>query len=151
MTFEAAFEYANKNVPRGSVCAVANADIYFDDSIREAVAHARHDTVYALLRWDVSPVDGTAVLKPQIDSQDSWVFQTPVRIAADGEMGFEIGRLRSDNRIAAIFLDTVQYRVVNNPLDIKTFHLQNETDRPGRTNAEQVPGKFTMLRLTLGW
>ena len=89
--------------------------------------------MYALLRWDVSPVDGTAVLKPRIDSQDSWVFQTPVRIAADGEMGFEIGRLRSDNRIAAIFLDTVQYRVVNNPLDIKTFHLQNETDRPGRT------------------
>ena len=66
-------------------------------------------------------------------------------------MDFEIGRLRSDNRIAATLMDSVHYRVVNNPMHIQTFHLQNETDRPGRTNAEQVPGRFTMLRLSIGW
>ena len=150
LTFDAAFHYLNNHVPLGSICAVTNADIYFDNSLSAVFGNLRRDTVYALLRWDALP-DGTAVLRPRIDSQDTWIFHTPVRIANDKEMDFEIGRLRSDNRIAATFMEVVNYRVVNNPLHIKTFHLQNETDRPGRTNAEQIPGRFSMLRIRLGW
>ena len=111
-------------MPHGSICAVANADIYFDDSLVEILEKLRRDTVYALLRWDASP-DGSAVLKPRIDSQDTWIFHSPVRIARNKGMDFEIGRLRSDNRIAATLIDA-NYRVVNNPLHIKTFHLRKK-------------------------
>jgi hypothetical protein len=40
LTFQAAFDYANSNLS-GEVCALANADIYFDETLR-AVRDARN-------------------------------------------------------------------------------------------------------------
>ena len=147
LTFQGAFEYCNVYLS-GHVCSVANADIYFNDaSIQNLLPQMKRRTVYATVRWDVAPSKTTekSTLSPRIDSQDSWIFQSPMKVT---DIGFEIGRLRSDNRIAAQLMEA-QYRVINNPWVVITHHLQSTELRPGRTNVEQIPGKTTNVLLTM--
>ena len=82
-----------------------------------------------------------------IDSQDTWTFQSPVQVNG---IGFEVGRLRSDNRIAAQLMAS-NYRVINNPFVFKTHHLQMTEKRPGRTNQEQIPGRTSNVLLSVGF
>ena len=141
LTFAAAFHYANQHL-QGHVVTVANADIYFEQhSISNVISKIQPRTVYATLRWEHN-----SMLKPRIDSQDSWIFQAPVHVK---NVTFEIGRLRSDNRIAAE-LEHSNYRVVNNPFVVRTFHIQSEQKRPNRTNQEQIPGRTTHVLLQMG-
>ena len=148
LKFSRAFAYAARHLA-GHTCAVANADLYFDQaSLQASLSRLKQDTVYALLRWDVLP-DRSSVLRPRTDSQDAWVFASPLRVAPHAT-AFQIGRLRSDNRLAAALQDA-GYRVINNPWQIKTLHLHVEQARPGRTNLEQVPGRFTNLPLGFGY
>ena len=135
LTFESAFNYAN-TVLKGQVCSIANADIYYDHSIVDLMQNMKPNTVYATLRWDAK-TNASSILMPRIDSQDTWTFQSPVQVNG---IDFEVGRLRSDNRIAAQLMAS-NYRVINNPFVFKTHHLQMTEKRPGRTNQEQIPGR----------
>jgi hypothetical protein len=141
LTFDYAFNYCNKYISKGHICCVTNADIYFNDqSINNMIPKIKNETVYATLRYEN---DGQ--LLPRIDSQDSWIFKSPIYI---NNIHFEIGRLRSDNRIASQIIDS-KYRIINNPFVIHTHHLQSNDNRPGRTNIEQIPGKTTNILLNM--
>ena len=143
LTFARAFEYARDHL-YGQICSVANADIYYDDiSIKTLLQRRKRNTVYATLRWE----EEKNHLPFRIDSQDTWTFQSPLKV---NDVDFEIGRLRSDNRIAAQLLD-VGYRVINNPFLFKTYHVQATEKRPGRTNREQIPGKIAHLLMSTGY
>ena len=141
LTFEYAFQYASEHLS-GLVCSVTNADIFFDSTVEIAILKLKNNTVYASLRWESGPL-----LLPRIDSQDVWTFRSPIQVqGAD----FELGRLRSDNRLGAQLLES-NYRVINNPFDLKVHHLQASNKRPGRTNEEQIPGRTSNIVLHVGF
>ena len=145
LTFQTAFAYANQYLPSGSVAVLANSDIGFDDTIAHASKIAEN-VVYAMLRWEFSNPDGTARLEPRVDSQDVWIFQTPLRMDLDG-LDFYLGQPRCDNRLAAAFVEQ-GLKVENPAFRIRTYHHQKNTNR-AYTNDDHVPGAIKMVKLTI--
>ena len=80
----------------GKVVALANADIYFDDSLALVETIDLDDKLLCLSRWDVQ-ADGSARLFERSDSQDAWIFRAPIRAFP---CDFQLGQLGCDNRLA---------------------------------------------------
>jgi len=95
LTYEAVFEYANNNLAGWRVIA-ANADIYFDGTLRHLRTCDLTSTLLCLSRWDVQP-DGSSRFFEHDWSQDAWIFDAPIR-PFRGD--FHLGLLGCDNRIA---------------------------------------------------
>jgi hypothetical protein len=95
LTYRAVFDYAN-GFPAGTQVAVANADIYFDVTVRRAAAEDLTDRMMCLSRWDVQD-DGSLSFFDHPASQDAWIFQTPLRAFA---CDFPLGVPGCDNRLA---------------------------------------------------
>jgi hypothetical protein len=146
LTFSAAFHYANTEL-RGRLVALVNADIYFDESLYRVLYAARHhrveasafdtvrlmegtadsksswiphrfpnNTVLALLRWQHDTA-GTISLTLRTDSQDAWLFQSPVPEVLVSASDFPLGVPRCDNRLAFLF-HRLGYRILNPAFDI---------------------------------
>ena len=132
-------------MPKGSIAVLANSDIGFDEPIVYA-SRVTENVVYALLRWEFSNSDGAARLEPRIDSQDVWIFQTPLKMDMKG-LNFYLGQPRCDNRLAAVFSE--QGVAVENPaFRIRSYHHQKSKDR-AYTNDDHVPGAIKMVKLTM--
>jgi hypothetical protein len=95
LTYQGVFEYANGHLAGRRVIA-ANADIYFDGTLRHLRMCDLSSTLLCLSRWDVQP-DGSSRFFEHDWSQDAWIFETPIR-AFPSE--FHLGLLGCDNRIA---------------------------------------------------
>ena len=72
------FDWANRNLPGNNVI-IANADIYFDDSLALLASIDLRDMLLCLSRWDVC-ADGSAHLFEYAYSQDAWIFRSPYSI-----------------------------------------------------------------------
>ena len=94
-TFSDFFGWANQHLA-GKVVAVANADIYFDDSVALLNTIDLGGKFLCLSRWDVLP-DGSTRLFERDDSQDAWIFKAPIRPL---ECDFQLGQPGCDNRLA---------------------------------------------------
>ncbi|KAF0218738.1 MAG: methyltransferase/glycosyl transferase fusion [Geobacteraceae bacterium] len=122
LTFEKAFQYANQ-FQSHDFWMLANADIYFDESLLHLQEANLDNSIFALTRHDVQK-DGSIKLVDAAyahGSQDAWIFKTPVpldRIFA----GFCLGIPGCDNRIAYEFV-RAGYYVINPSLKIIIRHL----------------------------
>jgi hypothetical protein len=114
MTFSDAFAFANDNL-NGSVIAVANSDIYFDQSLSvlaEMNTDKLSNTLLALSKWNTDN-NGALTLQLRVDSQDAWIFHSPLtNDSIISSSPFFLGLPRCDNRIAQIF-QSCGYRVIN--------------------------------------
>jgi hypothetical protein len=114
------FDYANRSL-RGKVVAIANADVFFDDSL-ELLRHRDFaGGVFALTRHNVRPSVGWngRVWERNYGSQDAWIFRTPLpTIRNDLRMGW----FGCDGRLARE-LQQAGIRVTNPSVDIKAWHL----------------------------
>jgi len=89
------FAHANEHL-RGRRVIIANADIYFDETLARLEGHDLAGRLLCLSRWDVQP-DGSVRFFDHPSSQDAWVFQAPIReFACD----FHLGLPGCDNRLA---------------------------------------------------
>ena len=95
LTYQGVFEYANGCLAGRRVIA-ANADIYFDGTLRHLHTCDLTSTLLCLSRWDVQP-DGSSRFFEHDWSQDAWVFDAPIRPFPSD---FHLGLLGCDNRIA---------------------------------------------------
>jgi len=134
LTYKRAFEYAG-SIDGDVVWLLANADIYFDDSLRHLDDISLKNVMYALSRHDILP-DGTNKFIDEEyahGSQDVWIFKTPLNLA---EMftDFNLGVPGCDNRIAYEIIKA-GYLLVNPGKIIKCYHLDltKETDIVKRT------------------
>lgn len=116
------------------IVGYANADIFFDETIRELWNIDLRDRCISLLRHDYSS-DGTSKMYgPRDDSQDAWFFSCDsLREHRDnGEswtsMDFEVGRAGCHNCFAG---ELVRRRwIMGNPaLSIKAYHLHESPER----------------------
>jgi hypothetical protein len=94
-TYRELFAHASRRWP-GDRVIVANADVYFDETLARLEGHDLGGRLLCLSRWDVR-ADGSAELFDHPASQDAWIFQAPLRdVACD----FHMGVLGCDNRLA---------------------------------------------------
>ena len=95
VTFRFLFDYANENL-KGQIVLVANADIYFDETLRRLQGYDLNRKLFCLSRWDVQP-DGSTVFFEHPSSQDAWIFQAPI---PEMNCDFHMGLPACDNRLA---------------------------------------------------
>ena len=143
LTYQAVFEYANRNLSGQRVIA-ANADIYFDGTLEHLHACDLTSTLACLSRWDVQP-DGSSRFFEHEWSQDAWVFDVPIR---PFPCDFHLGLLGCDNRLA--FEARQAGLMLSNPArSIRAHHLHVTNVRrynwSGRLRGATAPVPATSL------
>jgi hypothetical protein len=134
LTYRKAFEYANQ-CQDSSIWILANADIYFDESLKCLENNELINTIYALSRHEIAS-DGSAKFMDEEyahGSQDAWIFKPPVNIDSFFS-DFRLGIPGCDNRLAYELIKA-DYNVVNPSKIVKCYHLDKtrETDIEKRT------------------
>jgi len=95
VTYRKLFDYANSYLT-GKRVIIANADIFFDETLALLDGHELAGELLCLSRWDVQ-ADGSSTFFEHPGSQDAWIFRAPIRpFACD----FHLGLLGCDNRLA---------------------------------------------------
>ena len=133
LTYAAVLRWIYENVPKDTLVAFANADIFLDADSWRALWATDMETVprcAALLRWDVESADAKGIkaaklFGPRADSQDTWVVASNAVKAVTWDwaaLDFPFGKGGCDN---AITMEMFKKRfVVANPaLTLKTYHL----------------------------
>ncbi len=99
LTFQRAADYADQALG-GEICVLANADVYFDDSLSQLARFFGEEgnrVSLALLRHDVGE-DGLLELRELNNfSQDAWCFVPPAGVR---DADFHLGANACDNRFA---------------------------------------------------
>ncbi len=129
LTFKDSIEFINNELS-GKLVILANADIYFDDTLARLYNHqtketiSLNQTVLALLKWRDSPsVDTGISVSIRSDSQDAWIFNAPLNSNVASNSDFYLGAVRCDNRFAEI-LHSFNYNVINPAFSIHAIELQ---------------------------
>lgn len=99
------------------LCAVANADIYFDDTLRLLTPAAIGEHVFCLTRWDDTAAG--PVFYGQPNSQDAWIYRAPLAPAA----AFPPGLPGCDSRLAHILAHEAKRPIANPSLSIRARHV----------------------------
>jgi SAM-dependent methyltransferase len=123
LTYERAFHFANAHARGGAAWILANADIYFDESLRYLADADMKGKMFALTRHDIQK-DGSLMLLPPAyaqGSQDAWIFVPPVPLDTMSTR-FSLGIPGCDSKIAYEFVKA-GYRVVNPSKKIILHHL----------------------------
>lgn len=147
-TFSDYFRLVNSVTGPDDVNCVANADIWFDETLLLVAAidpADMRDDVFCLTRWDVQP-DGSSVFLNSCDSQDAWVWVGPMRAGVDGSA--RMGQAGVDNRIAASFQEAGYTRVSNPSRSVKIFH-EHQSGVRRYDAADKVTGAYLLLNPTI--
>jgi hypothetical protein len=124
LTYKKAFDYCNGFV-KGELWILANADIYFNDTLAKIESYDLDNTLIALLRYELNSSGELNIFtykdtgKPRDDSQDAWIFKTPIISTTD--MDFHLGVGGCDNKIAHLF-SKQDYRLLNPCSEIEITH-----------------------------
>jgi hypothetical protein len=95
LTYTHTFDFANRNLA-GKRVIVANADIFFDETLAMVEEVSLRARMLCLSRWDEG-TDGLPRHFECADSQDAWIFQPPI-VHIEGD--FPFGKPGCDNRVA---------------------------------------------------
>lgn len=113
-----------------------NSDIFFDDSIKilnKTDMHL-HKSMAGLLRYEyrkyMIDLSDARLFGPRGDSQDTWIFHSDYNIPKKYRSGFNFnfGQPGCDNKLLYLY-KTLGYKIYNDPLTIKTYHLHGEVSR----------------------
>src|SRR5207248_1670053 len=133
VTFRDLFAHANAHFTNRRVI-VANADVYFDDTLALLDRFDLAGHFLCLSRWDAG-ADGTSHHFDRADSQDAWIFEAPLR---EFECDFHLGLPGCDNRLA-YEAGRAGLLVLNPSRSVRAHHLHRTQVR--RYNpAQPVPG-----------
>jgi hypothetical protein len=132
------FKYANLHL-KGTIFIVANADIFFDETLALLEEEPLGGRMLCLSRWDQA-ADGTIRHFEWPDSQDAWIFETPIPpIAAD----FCLGKPGCDNRLA-YEAERAGLVVLNPSRSVRARHLHNTAVRH-YTPCERLDGPIRLV------
>ena len=132
------FDLLNKITNPSDVNVIANADIYFDETVK-LLEQLDSETFFAISRWEVGQNNKVTHFN-RVDSQDSWAWRgKSKKINTD----FNIGVPGCDNRLA-YEINKAGYRIKNPSLDIKTYHLHisNLRNYDIKHRTDSVPGPY---------
>ncbi len=127
LTYGDALRWAVARCESYALVAIANLDVYFDETIGYLYDIEMEGTCLALLRHEAGGLPGTDPLLfgPRPDSQDAWIFRLPLpptaKLEEDG-WDIELGRPGCDNAIGYELLKR-RFRVANPCRTIRALHL----------------------------
>ena len=158
LTYSDARTIMMADMPSDAFMALINADIYFDESLRDLwAADMSGGRCFALLRYEATlehaeKGEGTEpkIFGPRDDSQDAWIFpgSTLCERAAAGEnwdtINFTLGQAGCDNAFAG---ELVRRRwIVANPcMSIRTMHVHESGIRTYRADDRITLGIYATL------
>jgi hypothetical protein len=114
-TFKDLYRYTS-----GRQSIIANADIYFDDTLQYASDYIERDICFCLRRFELC--NGQWVIDR--GGIDSWIFKGK---SVDLDINFELGKLRCDDRFC--FELSKHYNMFNAFNLVKSYHLHSESYR----------------------
>lgn len=115
-TYEDFFNISNSLYEKSKII-IANADIFFDESLNLLQNYDLKNTFIGLTRWDLKK-NGTTTLFMNY-SQDSWIFQAPIKkIKSD----FPLGILGCENALMDYIISN-KFIAINPCYSIKSYHL----------------------------
>jgi hypothetical protein len=120
------------------VVIFGNTDIYPTNEALEYCKDIRNGDCYALSRHDI--IDGKPVLFNRKDSQDTWVFRTPI---SNIEADFYLGVPGCDNRFA-YECEKAGYKIFNPSKDLVFIHVHKSNIRT-YTKADTVEPPYLTL------
>lgn len=145
LNFKEAIEFINSYCYRELVI-LSNTDIYFDDSLSLIENEDLENKIYCLLRHNVDKDGNFDIFRhfgePRSDSQDCWIFQSPLKINTN-EIDFTFGTLGCDN-IFASKVHEQGYELLNPSYDITIYHLHNEEER-NYTCDDRIHGNYCLI------
>ncbi len=141
-TFREFFNTLNiHNASPNDLNIVANADVYFDDTLAILKGLELQGVCLALTRWEHTN-DGRMFMDRGDNSQDAWIFQGPIRPIPG--CNYPMGCRGCDNRLACE-LRGAGYRVLNPCADIIAHHRH---DSRVRNYGPKVGGKRENVKRT---
>jgi hypothetical protein len=146
LLFKDAIEFINSYCYKDNVI-LSNSDIYFDNTLELLKNEDFNNKMFCLLRYNVL-IDGTKDIfrhfgEPRSDSQDCWIFKSPLRINTN-DLNFSFGTLGCDNMFASILHDH-GYELYNPSYDIITYHLHNIEER-NYTIDDRIHGNYCLIK-----
>lgn len=135
LTFQDAFRVANSYYAGRNVI-VANSDIVFDDSLYRIAGCDLSNRILALTKWSYGS-DGSISLNLRLDSQDAWVFKSPMGLSVVEKSNFPMGAPKCDNRLARLFYEA-SYKVLNPALTAHAVEVDLRT-RSAAAHGSGVP------------
>ncbi len=128
-TYTQCFTLANEMFPQRLVI-IANGDIYFNNTLKYLVYYSFTNKFLALTRWEPNAVGKLRIFSPSgspaVDSQDAWIFRTPLRNFINSD--FELGIAGCDNALA-YWAHRSGFRVLNPSLTIQAIHVHQSNIR----------------------
>ena len=152
-TYRSCFDYANENCLAGTVVCLANADIWFDETLLNITEqNLDRRTFFACSRWGFTAHpngqwywdEGYDLNAPV--AQDAWIFRTPIEWDRKvNDLNFELGHMRCDN-VVAWTMQQSGYRVVNPTWPgPKSLKLHHEHKSQVHNYGETVPGPMIFV------
>ena len=147
LKYNDAIKFINENLA-GHICILANSDIYFDESLSKISIENIKNNLFALLRYD-EDVDGNKQIfkhfdEARSDSQDSWIFQSPLEIDYE-EIDFEFGTLGCDNIFASKVHECGLLKVSNPCYDIISTHVHLTNYRTYNSD-DRIHGNYCLIK-----
>jgi len=129
---------------------LANADIYFDDSLNSLKDYDLSGKFIALTRYNEDKKGNInmwgTIEKPVIHSQDVWIYKAPIAIEADS---IKIGTLTCDGQLAYA-ANKAGYKVINPYFSLKSIHLHRIMTKE-RLSRPYYYDRPTHIMMTVPW
>lgn len=136
LTYEYYFEILNSITGINDINIIANADIYFDDTIQYC-ERLDFNTFYALSRWDIIGSNDVRHFC-RADSQDVWAWKGKCKNIVSN---YFLGMPGCDNRLAHEAKKS-GYNVLNPSKTIKCYHVHASNLRNYTRFDSAVPGPY---------
>lgn len=149
-SFSSLFNYANENF-RMEKIIIANADIYFDETLELLTNAYLADSFISLNRYDKLP-DRTVMfengLKIKGDlyslSADAWIFSSPIEAKISEE--FLLGTSACEKFLNEILKYNIKLK--NPAFDIKAYHVHNSNIRNYKSEDQYPNYPFVFVKAT---
>lgn len=146
LKYNDAIDFINKNLTN-KICILSNSDIYFDNTLSKINYKNINNSLFALLRYDETNDGNKNIFTrhglPRDDSQDCWIFKSPLNIDLE-KVNFSFGTLGCDSIIATIIHDS-GIKICNPCLDIVSTHVHNTEFRTYNID-NRIHGKYGLLK-----
>ncbi len=149
MSFRNFVEYSN-NVDSGKneIHVLTNLDMFFDNTILKLNENNIDNHLITLTRWNIDLQTKKANFFNVNCSQDTWIWKGIVDLNKL-DLDYFFGTPGIDNAVCGEFHEA-GYKVINPSLDLKTYHLHQETKRD-YTDDDVVRKRLYLLYPTKDW
>jgi hypothetical protein len=146
LKYSDAISFINNNL-KDEICILSNSDIYFDETLSKINDKNIKDNFFALLRYDEQEDGSKKIFTrydiPRDDSQDCWIFNSPLNIDLD-KLNFSFRTLGCDSIFATIVHQS-NINVSNPSYDIIITHLHKTEFRTYNVD-DRIHGKYCLIK-----